>query len=234
MKSHLLKWLFTIAAVLLTGCATQRPMALADAAAPKSDKVTVLMTTTIQNQYKTGYQPDLFVVHVEKAGAKEKADRLNFRPDETAVLGKDGEAGQRKYLLSFELDPGKHVLVALSAMVRSFPFVGTFQTRLMQDWSFDQAGVYYAGHVEAVVRERKDDEERAGPVIPLIDQAVTGASGGTFDINISDQWATDEATFRTRFPALNAAKVEKKLLAPHDKIAVKARWDDLQKADSAR
>ena len=88
--------------------------------------------------------------------------------------------------------------------------------------------MYYIGHVQAVVRERKDGEERAGPVIPLIDQAVVGASGGTFDVTISDAWATDEALFKSTFPALARVSIEKKLLVPHDPAKVKSRWEALK------
>jgi hypothetical protein len=219
------KFLFLLFVAMLGGCATQLPMALSDATAPKTEKVTVLMSATVDNQYKPRYQPELLVVHVEKPGAKEKADRLNFKPDSTSIVPSQNEGGANTYLLSYELEPGEYLLAAMTSMARSFPIIASFQTVLMQDLAFPKAGVYYVGHVQAVVRERKDDEERAGSVIPLLDQAVAGASGGTFDVQITDRWNTDEGLFKTAYPTLARVSVEPRVLSPHDKTRVQARWD---------
>lgn len=64
------------------------------------------------------------------------------------------------------------------------------------------SGIFYLGHVNATVRERIENEFRAGLPIPLVDQAVTGFSGGNFDIEIIDQFEKDEPEFRARFLAL--------------------------------
>lgn len=225
MKRMLFAWLSALALVVLTGCATPLPMALSDAAAPKADKVTVLMSTTLGNDFKPRYQPGLVVVHWEKPAAKEKADRLNFVPDAKAAVPPAPGVDHKSYLLSFELDPGQYLLAAMTSQAMAFPFIGSFNTPLMQDVAFAQPGVYYLGHVQAVVRERKDDEPRAGSTIPLIDQAVVGASGGTFDVQIEDRWAADESRFKTTFPALQKGSVVKQLLAPHDREKVHQRWE---------
>lgn len=225
MNRRIFTWLTTLMVVLLTGCATPLPMALSDAAAPKADKVTVLMSTTLGNDYKPRYQPGLVVVHWEKPDAKEKADRLNFMPDDKAsVKQADGDVN-KSYLLSFELDPGQHLLTSMTSQAMAFPFIGSFSTPLMQDILFERPGVYYIGHVQATVRERKGDELRAGPVIPLIDQAAVGASGGTFDIQIEDRWSADEGRFKTAYPALAKAEIAKQLLATHDQPLVLKRWE---------
>lgn len=225
MKHRIFLWLAAALTAAMTGCATPLPMALSDTSAPKADKVTLLMSATIDNRYKASYQPELLVVNVEKGGAKEKADRFNFKPDDKAKRPSERKDAPNSYLLSYELAPGDYVMPAMLSRVQSFPFHGTFQTVLMQDLSFPKAGVYYIGHVQAVVRERKDEEERAGPVIPLIDQAVVGASGGTFDVTVSDQWGGDEALFKAAYPSLINVGIEKKLLAPHDKSKVNTRWE---------
>jgi hypothetical protein len=225
MRRGISTWLSALMLVVLTGCATSLPMALSDAAAPKADKVTVLMSTTIGNDFKPRYQPGLVVVHWEKPEAKEQADRLNFVPDaKSAVLLPEGVA-HKSYLLSFELDPGQHLLAGMTSQAMAFPFIGTFFTPLMQNVSFERPGVYYVGHVQAIVRERKEEEMRAGSVIPLIDQAAAGASGGTFDILVEDRWTADEGRFKTAYPALDKAVIAKQLLAPHDQPAVRKRWE---------
>jgi hypothetical protein len=73
------------------------------------------------------------------------------------------------------------------------------------------------GHVWATVRERQDNEFKAGPVVPLIDQAVAGASGGTFDVETTDEFATDEAAFRSKFPALAGVEMAKAILPGFDR-----------------
>jgi hypothetical protein len=73
--------------------------------------------------------------------------------------------------------------------------------------------IVYLGRVEAVVRERKNDTElRAGPLIPLIDQSVAGYSGGTFHIHILNNYDSDRAFFREKYPALQAVTVDQVVL----------------------
>ena len=67
-------------------------------------------------------------------------------------------------------------------------------------------------------RKRQDDNElRAGPVIPLIDQAVAGFSGGTFEVKIFDNYDDDMAVFRQKHPALGHFTVERAVLPPWTK-----------------
>lgn len=75
------------------------------------------------------------------------------------------------------------------------------------------------------MRERQGNEFRAGPVIPLIDQGVAGASGGTFDIVVSDQWDTDQALFEKNFPALKGIEVRKSLVPAFDRAKAQKLWE---------
>ena len=102
-----------------------------------------LMTATLKNTYHPFYQPVMLVVNVEKVGAKNKSDRLNFLMDKQAKLNESSKA-------------------------------------------------------QATVRERTGNEFKAGPSLPLIDQAIAGASGGIFDVDISDRWDTDESVSAPR------------------------------------
>jgi len=103
---------------------------------------------------------------------------------------------------------------------------GSFFTPLHTPLESKSPGVFYLGHVSAVVRERQGSEFRAGPAIPLIDQGVVGASGGTFDIAIVDGLASDEPQFRSRFPALNGATVQKAILPPFDRAKAQKWWEE--------
>jgi hypothetical protein len=74
------------------------------------------------------------------------------------------------------------------------------------------------------VVERKDGELRAGPLIPLIDQAVTGFSGGTWNVAVSDRFDQDMTEFRTDFPVLEKADAQEDVLPPWDKKAATDWW----------
>lgn len=224
-RSFLLATLSVVAA--LAGCATQTKMPFendADRLTEKSKPV-FLMTATIKNTYKTSYQPRLIDVNVEKAGAKEAADRLAFAMDDKGRSETESAEAGNSYLLRLELDPGQYEIRGLTSRVASFPIVGTFFAPMHSALEAKEAGVFYLGHVAATVRERQGDEFKAGPTVPLIDQAVAGASGGTFDVEITDRFAADERAFRSKFPALADAKITKKILPSFDRSKAQKWWE---------
>jgi hypothetical protein len=215
------------ASVLLSGCATRTSQAFEN----DSDRVTAtgdpvyLMTATLRNDYKTGWQPHLLVVNIEKDGATDSSGRFNFTMDKKAVLDQSDVGSGNKYLLRMQLAPGKYEIVGLTALNHSFPINASFFTPLHETLIVSGQGtVTYVGHVEASIRERKGDEFKAGLSIPLIDQAVAGASGGTWDVTIVDEWPTDEVVFRRTFAALKDAQIQKGLLAPWDREAAQKWW----------
>lgn len=220
-------WVLALSFALFgAGCATRTPMSFADDEEKLTDKSkpVLLMSATIKNTYKS-HQPRLQVVHVEKPGAANASDRLNFVMDgKGRDESNDASMGSR-YLIRMELDPGQYEIRGMSSMVHSFPIISSFFTPMHSALDVEGAGVIYIGHVEATVRERQGDEFRAGPVIPLLDQALSGASGGTFDVTISDAFAGDEALFRDRFPALKDVPIAKRILAPFDKAKAQAWWE---------
>ncbi|MDB4983094.1 MAG: hypothetical protein JWM82_3846, partial [Myxococcales bacterium] len=87
-------------------------------------------------------------------------------------------------------------------------------------------GVYYLGHVDAAVREGVGNELKAGVSVPLIDQSIAGASGGTFDVAISDQWTIDEPLFRNAFPGLDGVPIQKMILPPFNRAVAQKWWQD--------
>jgi len=214
-------------ALQLTGCATPTKMAFennADRLTEKSKPV-LLMTATLKNTYKTSFQPRLLVVHVEKPDAQEAADRLNFKMDDKGRNEANSETSGNSYLLRLELDPGHYEIRGLTSVATSFPINGFFFTPLHSSLEIKERGVFYLGHVTATVRERQGDEFKAGPTIPLIDQAIAGASTGSFDVEITDEFATDEALFRSRFPALAGVAIQKAILPAFDRAKAQKRWE---------
>jgi hypothetical protein len=213
---------------LLAGCATPTPMAFkndADRLTEKSKPV-YLMTANIKNSYRTSFQPKLLVVNVERAGAKEAADRINFTMDDKARRESGSPTEGNSYLLRMELEPGAYEIRGLTSQTFTFPIIGSFFTPVHSSLQVAGPGVYYLGRVTASVRERQGNEFRAGPPIPLIDQAVAGASGGTFDVSITDEWTADEALFRSKFPALKDVAVTKAVLPGFDRAKAQRWWEE--------
>jgi hypothetical protein len=48
----------------------------------------------------------------------------------------------------------------------------------------------------------------------LIDQAIIGASSGTFDVVVEDKFEEDVRLFVSEYPALQKVRIEKSLLPP--------------------
>jgi hypothetical protein len=228
MLSRFLSCAALVGAVLLAGCATPTKMAFGDdrEAASATAKPVMLMTVNFKNKYRPDYQPKLIVVHVERPGATEAKDRINFTMDDKARMETGNAEAGNTYLLRMELPPGKYQIVGMSSRSGIFPFTGAFFAPLHVPLEVTGNGIFYLGHVNAVVRERQGNEFRAGPPIPLLDQAVIGASGGTFDIEIVDAQASDESLFRERFPVLKSASIQKAVLPAFDRARAQKWWEE--------
>jgi hypothetical protein len=198
---------------LLTGCATTKPMGLSEALgglAESKEAVAVFSLRTV-NQHKPGYQPKVSHVFVWEDG-KEKREKYSFTVDDPYRQGKDEF---NEYLVSLRLPPGKYMLREFFGSAGTFPIRGMFGAPIYTRFELTPGTIVYFGHIEATIRQRtSDDQLRAGSLIPLIDQAVTGLSGGTFEIQISDNYENDLVAFRERYPGLVGASIERAILPP--------------------
>lgn len=215
-------------ALLLTGCATVKPMAYSTEAAkpPAADQSVYLMTATFKNVYRTSYQPKMLVAHIERPDAQGRDDRLNFRIDDQGKMENASPETGNTYLLRMELPPGEYTLVGVTCMNKSFPILATYFIPVHAKITVGAPGTYYLGHVDATLRERQGNEFRAGAVIPLVDQAVGGGAGGTFDISITDRWTDDQLLFQSRFPAMKDLTVASATLPPFDRAYAQKWWED--------
>lgn len=201
-----------VAALMLTGCATPTKMWTGKEATAPKDPV-YLMTVTVKNNYRPSYQPKVIVAHVEEFGATTKAQRLNFMMDPPSKDEKDTAKDGNRYILRMPLPQKDLIFKGLTGFSGVFPVRGTFFAPMDTIIKPTGTGYYYLGHVSATVRERQGEELRAGPVIPLLDQAVTGFSGGTFDIEVTDRLEQDLPDLTTRFPALKGVSVQKAIMS---------------------
>jgi len=210
--------------LLVTGCATTMKAGLDK----KTEKIDLaedclfLLTAELSNEYKPSYQPDALVLNVETPNASSSEQRFNYPVDS------DGTFNQRlgnKYIFRGLLKPGKYVIRGIAGNKLSFPFMGTFYMPLHCEIEAKKGQVIDLGKVVAQIRERKGKEFRAGPVTPLLDQAVTGFSGGTFDVQVLASNETDTRWMKSLFPALRNVEIVPNPLPPFDREKAQKWWE---------
>ncbi|MFH1446067.1 MAG: hypothetical protein ABIG43_01480 [Chloroflexota bacterium] len=211
---------------VLSGCATVNYMAIdkTSTTVDVSSKSVLLMTLDFSRSDKSGYfTPNYFFAHFEKPNAQSKDDRQNFEVKDDDKIITSG--GRTIYVLRMALEPGEYQLKGITGFAMAFPFHGTYFVPLFIDINVPKHAVAYIGRVKTELRPRQENEFRAGPVIPLIDQAVMGISTGTFDIAITDMSQEDLAIFRSTFPALSSIPIKTAILPAFDRPKVQRWWE---------
>ena len=217
--------LFVLAlTTVLAGCASAPYMPLADESS-KLDlaKPLFLMTVVVKNDYRQRWQPRILNVILEKEGGAAKPETLVFRMDSKGTITPD--SGSSTYLVRFPTDAAPHTVRGFNSMASAFPIHGFYFVPLHASLAKSDGGVYYLGSIRAVIRERKDGEFRAGPLIPLIDQAIAGGSTGTFEVEVSDAYDADVALFRKTFPALKDVEVKRSVLPKWERTKAQLFWE---------
>lgn len=215
-----------VIATLASGCSALHMPLSDDAAKLDPVKPLYLMSVTIKNDYKPRWQPDLLAVFLETDNGTAKPEQLAFRMDNKGRLAPSAEDGSvATYLVRFTTEGFPHIIRGFNAMGSAFPVHGLYFMPLHARLPAAAGGAYYLGAIKAVVRERRGSEFRAGPVIPLIDQAVAGASTGTFDIEITDAYADDVIRFRKTFAALKDVEIQNKVLPAWDRAVAQQYWE---------
>ncbi|HZS32543.1 MAG TPA: hypothetical protein VFC42_04130 [Methylomirabilota bacterium] len=173
----------------------------------------------------------LFSVHVEHAVKPEYAPtelRLALLPEpppRPKTFGEDvTEAYQHRFtpsqhdgagtdfLVLIPALPGAYKVIDLRGHASKFPIIATFELPVTGTVSVKQGQVMYLGRITAKTRARRDGERRAGPVLPAIDQAVSGYASSTWDIDVMDQRQTDVAAIQSQFPSLGTVETSTVLL----------------------
>ena len=224
---RLCTWIQTLAVfAIFAGCASAPLMPLADSdPKPDTNPPLYLMTVTVKNTYKERWQPNILNVILTKNTEGGKSESRVFRMDSKGTIAAKTDADTTVFLVRLRVSESFNTLTGMNAMASAFPIHGFYFLPLYASLGSDGPGVYYLGSVQATIRERKDNEFRAGPVIPLIDQAVAGASSGTFDVTIVDRFDQDIELFKSTFPALNGTLVVKKILSTWDRSKAQLEWE---------
>jgi hypothetical protein len=195
---------------LLSGCMSTTPMALKpdDQALTKTNQALVLMSLRTSNLYHERYQPDAKYVVVKNSQTQQKK--------RFALKGPFNQGEKyRYYLVSMALDPTQYQIEDVNGMSRSFlpPIVASFDAEQDADFNVENSSPIYIGNLDLTLVERSNNKQpRGGSIAPLIDQAVSGFSGGTFKIAINDNYNQDLQNFEQAYPSLKGVKISKKLM----------------------
>jgi hypothetical protein len=194
---------------LFAGCSSQRTMALAGGSKGMdlTNESIGVFTLRTSNRLKPAYQPRVGRINVILAGSKKAAA---FRVGKPSSEGKNAFY---EYIISVKLKPGTYGIDRVIGG-SGVPLLvkGIFDFPVGASFELPPNAIVYLGHVDMVNRERKEGERRSGGLLPLIDQAVTGYSQGTFDVTISDRNETDLPLFKQAYPALQDRTIEKVIM----------------------
>jgi hypothetical protein len=188
----------------MIGCANNMALTKGQDNVDISKKSIALLSVNIANQKRTGYQPSVLRAFIKGTGT------IQYKADPPYKSEKDSF---NEFLLSFDRDPGINNLSKFIFLYDSFPIGAQANLPLDLEVDIKPNSVNYLGHMYVVIREKKNnDEESAGLIFPLIDQAVTGFYSGTFDVNIEDKFDEDMKWFLSEYPGLEKVKVVKSIL----------------------
>lgn len=210
--------------VLVTACATTVKPGLTNSTTKLDlgDDCMLLLTAELANDYHPFYQPEAMMLQVETLDPKDSKDRMNVLTDQE---GTSVSESMNKYIFRARLKSGKYVLRGIAGSSGIFPIHGTFFVPLHCEIDAKKGEVVDLGKVVARTRERQGGEFRAGPVVPLLDQAVTGYSGSTFDVKTSVSKEDDVNALKVKFPVLRTVQLVEEPLPPFDRNAAQKWWE---------
>jgi hypothetical protein len=218
-------FLLFLLALTMAGCANRLPMGIdsSTSSLDLNEKSLLLLTVDLSRKEPSRFQPvpqTLWLGTVDAAGTVTNARMLGLDGDGWISVSDD----KTLYAYRVLVPEGTTAITGISGLAKAFPVIGRFYVPLRMEVPVGKPSVLYLGRVEALLRPREDNEYRAGDVIPLIDQSVTGMSSGTFDVQIKDKSATDLPLLRSTYPALASAKIETKLVPVVDREYVDRTW----------
>ncbi len=210
------KFALVAAVTILSGCASvkESPISGKGAASDTSKESIAFLTLKVANKKNNSYQPNINYAFM-KQDREDASDEYAF---EVTELMRESENEFKEYLVSFKAEPGQYIITELHGRSGVFPVMGRFAIPFYKSVAIPKNKVVYLGHVDAtIVDKTSDDELPAGPFLPLIDQAVVGASSGTFKINIQDAFETDTLYVKEKYPEFRTTRIENMTLSQWQK-----------------
>jgi hypothetical protein len=213
---RMVRWSALLAlALVFTGCAS--PGLDKNAKTLDLSKESILVfSMDFTNTFKPGTSWNNLGVSIASVDPK----NANTRNTELSSIGTfNAESGLA--LVSRQLPPGTYTIKTLAGSVRSAIFFGAMNFSVDAQFDVPPNAVMYAGHISIFNKERLDkDDQASGFAIPLIDQSVTGLSGGTLDVKLEDRYDKTVELLKTEYPALRNVPV---LRAPLASMALARR-----------
>ena len=210
--------------LMLTACATSVKPGLTNSTKKLDlgDDCLLLLTAELSNDYQPSYQPEAMMLQIETLNPKDSKDRMNVMTDEEGTFVSEK---MNKYVFRARLKSGKYVLRGIAGGSGIFPIRGTFFVPLHCEVEAKKGEVVDLGKVVARTRERQNGEFRAGPLLPLVDQAVTGYSVSTFDVKTLVSEKSDVNALKVEFPVLRTVQLVEEPLPPFDRDTAQKWWD---------
>lgn len=202
-------------AVLLSACGTPMGLTKQTAQLDLSKKSIVLASFEITRS-NGRLMPDPRYVLLGDQQVVEDKRKLSLAIDDEG-MEQQTDKPRKLVLIRMSLEPGKHNIQHVMGTITGFLAAGTWVVPLAADFEVPPQSVVYLGRISAHLRDRKDNEFRAGSLIPLIDQAALGISNATFDVTLSDQSTTDLPRFKQEFAALRTQTIQTQLLPAYDR-----------------
>lgn len=191
------------AALSLSGCSTGMALDPKKPVPTASNKAIAIFTLRTENRVNTGFQPEVRKVKME-AGGRERTFSVS-KPY------RHGKNEYNEYLMSVELTPGDCAMKRVEGGATGFLIISKFEFPVPARFALG-SGVSYLGNLTMTNRKRTGNEERSGSIFPLVDQAVSGFAGGTFDITVTDRSATDIPDFLSAYPTLQGVPISKSIM----------------------
>jgi hypothetical protein len=187
----------------LTGCTS--PMALKEkrSAAEIDDMTIAIFTVRTENSYHPSFHPKVTSAEIDEGG-----DDKIFIVDK--IQGSGPHTGE--FLISIDAEPGTHTLNDIAGSSFNGLIYGSFIWPIDATFTLQQNEITYIGHIDMDNRKRNDGEARSGSLFPLIDQSISGFSGGTFDVRISDRYDADIQLFVNAYPFIQGMPVYKSIM----------------------
>ena len=241
-----------ITVFFLSGCSTAPLTFEEDLQSTPGQKTTLYVYgITLKNQLRPCCQPRLLRLDiVEKETGKKPMDDIRWKiipirkvsdPDimkattqqsdpfklvntESSNLNSDGLS----YILLLENKNNDKIYILRHLIGKNDSGIihGHFEAPLHTEIVPNENGVFYSGHLSYIIRERQENEFRAGPLLPLLDQYLVGYSIGTFDVEIQDKFEKDITELYKFFPIFSDISIQKKLLSPFNRDKAQQWWEE--------
>lgn len=207
--------------LLFSGCGRVNPLRDDSYRVTESSRPILLMTATTKSETSHSYsQPRLMNVRVAKPDVEKSSEMISFYGAHATKITPSANTGN-SFLIGMDLDPGRYEIESLSLDMSKYSYGSLIPIRiyapLFLPIEVKESGVFYLGHVDVTERRRRGNEFAIGSWFVY--------RNSTFDIEIADDFATDETLFRSTYPALEGVTIKKMILPSFDRAKVQRLWE---------